>query len=193
MIVECIFSTLNPTGKPNFAPMGLVWGEREITVRPFVQTSTYHNLQATGYGVASLTDDIPAYVKTSLHREVLPHFAARAVPGAVYQEACSWRELQVVDMQDDGLRADVRCRVVESGWLREFVGFCRARNAVIEAAIIATRLQYFEPDWILERLSEYAEIVAKTGDEPEELAFQEISAYIRRWLHANNLDPQGDG
>jgi hypothetical protein len=91
MIVECIFSTLNSAGEPNFAPMGLVWGDREITVRPFLQTSTYQNLQATGYGVASLTDDVQAFIKTSLHREALPHFAAKVVPGVVHQGACSWR------------------------------------------------------------------------------------------------------
>jgi hypothetical protein len=186
MIVECILSTLNSAGEPNFAPMGLVWGEREIIVRPFLQTSTYQNLQATGYCVASLTDDVQAYIRASLRHEVLPHFAARAVPGVVYQEACSWRELQVVDMKDDGLRADVRCRVLESGWLREFVGFCRARHMVIEAAIIATRLQFYDPQWIQERLSEYAEIVTKTGDEPEKLAFEEISATIRRGSHESN-------
>jgi uncharacterized protein len=187
MIVECIFSTLNSAGEPNFAPMGLVWGDQEITIRPFLQTSTYQNLQASGYGVASLTDDVQAYIKTSLHQEVLPHFAAKVVPGAVYEGACSWRELQVIAMKDDGLRADVQCRVLESGWLREFVGFCRARNAIIEAAILATRLRFYDSDWILERLSEYAEIVKKTGDTPEELAFQDISACIRRWLH------EGDG
>jgi hypothetical protein len=186
MIIECIFSTMNSAGELNFAPMGLVWGEQEITVRPFVPTSTYQNLQTSGYGVASLTDDVQAYIKTGLHQEHLPHFTAKTVPGAVYEGACSWRELQVVALKDDGLRADVRCRVLDSGWLREFVGFCRARNAIIEAAILATRLRFYKPEWILERLSEYAEIVKKTGDAPEELAFQDISAYIRRWLDEGN-------
>lgn len=186
MIVECIFSTLDPAGEPNFAPMGLVWGEQEITVRPFLQTSTYRNLQATGYGVASLTDDVQAYVKSSLGGEVLPHFAAKVVPGVVYQAACSWRELQVVAIKNDGRRADVQCRLLESGWLREFVGFCRARNAVIEAAIIATRVHLYEPDWIRENLSNYAEIIQKTGDAPEKLAFQEISTYVEGRLHEGN-------
>jgi uncharacterized protein len=193
MIVECILSTMNSAGEPNFAPMGLVWGDQEITIRPFLQTSTYRNLLATGYGVASLTDDVQAFIKAGLLRETLPHFAAKAVPGVVYQGACSWRELQVIAAKDDGLRADVHCRVLESGWLRDFIGFCRARNAVIEAAIVATRLQFYDPKWILERLSDFAEIVQKTGDAPEELAFQEISAYIRRWLHANDLYPPGNG
>jgi hypothetical protein len=193
MIIECIFSTVNSAGELNFAPMGLVWGEQEITVRPFLQTSTYQNLQGSGYGVASLTDDVQAYIKTSLVREPLPHFAAKTVPGAVYEGACSWRELQVIEMKDDGLRAEVQCRVMDRGWLRDFLGFCRARNAIIEAAILATRLRFYEPNWILEKLSEYAEIVKKTGDAPEELAFQDISAYIWRWLHADDLNPPGTG
>ncbi len=40
MIIETIFSTVNEIGQPNFAPMGIVWGEEELTVRPFRQTRT---------------------------------------------------------------------------------------------------------------------------------------------------------
>src|SRR5512139_1645660 len=96
MIIETIFSTVNESGQPNFAPMGVVWGEEELTVRPFRQSRTCHNLVTTGYGVASLTDDVLAFVQSGLYNAVLPHFPASSVPGVVFQEACSWRELAVI-------------------------------------------------------------------------------------------------
>jgi len=66
----------------NFAPMGIDWGEDELTVRPFRQSRTCHNLIATGYGVANLTDDVLAFVQSGLYDAALPHFPASAVPGA---------------------------------------------------------------------------------------------------------------
>jgi len=180
MIIEAIFSTLNREGSPNFAPMGVVWGEERVTVRPFRQTQTYENLVASGYGVVSLTDNVRAFVQCGLYHVVLPHFTASQVPGVVYQEACAWRELQVISQAGDEQRAEVHCRVVEKGRRRDFLGFCRARSAVLEAAILATRLNLYDADWIAAMLDHYETIVEKTGDENERLAFQEIRAFIRR-------------
>lgn len=180
MIIETIFSTLNTDGQPNFAPMGVVWGEERITVRPFRQTQTFKNLAANGYGVVSLTDDVHAFVQCGLYHVVLPYFAASQVPGVVYQDACAWRELQVISLGGDDMRAEVHCRVLEKGWRRDFLGFCRARSAVLEAAILATRLHLYDAKWITAMLDHYETIVEKTGDESERLAYQEIRAFIRR-------------
>lgn len=185
MIVECIFSTLDEKGEPNFAPMGVLWGEQELVVRPFRQTRTYQNLVSSGYGVASLTDDVRAYVQSGLYGALLPHFPAAHIPGVVYQGACSWRELQVIAENGPAERPEMRCRVLGQGWQRDFLGFCRARGAVIEAAILATRLHLRDLQPLLEEMDRYEEIVEKTGDPAEKQAFQDIRAYIRRWLDEN--------
>jgi len=179
MIIEAIFSTLNADGQPNFAPMGVVWGEEHIIVRPFRQTQTFENLNTSGYGVVSLTDNVRAFVQSGLYHVVLPHFAASQVPGVVYQEACAWRELQVISQGGDEQRAEVHCRVVEKGRRRDFLGFCRAHSAVLEAAILATRLHLYDADWIASMLDHYETIVEKTGGDNERLAFQEVRAFIR--------------
>ncbi|MER3458077.1 MAG: hypothetical protein C4309_05080 [Chloroflexota bacterium] len=110
MIVEVIFSTVDAQNRPNFAPMGVVWGEETMIVRPFRQTQTYRNLLDSGYGVANLTDDVLAFVQTALYDAVLPHFPAWAVPGVVFQGACSWRELAVVAVEGTEERAEVHCQ-----------------------------------------------------------------------------------
>ena len=181
MIIETIFSTVNEIGQPNFAPMGVVWGEEELTVRPFRQSRTCHNLLATGYGVANLTDDVLAFVQSGLYDAALPHFPASTVPGVVFQEACSWRELAVVTVAGTAERAEVRCRVAGKGWRRDFLGFNRARSAIIEATILATRLHLHDPATVAEALDRYEVIVEKTGDEGEKTAFEWIREFVRRW------------
>ena len=181
MIIETIFSTVNEAGQPNFAPMGIDWGEDELTVRPFRQSRTCHNLIATGYGVANLTDDVLAFVQSGLYDAALPHFPASTVPGVVFQEACSWRELAVITVTGTAERAEVRCRVVGKGWRRDFLGFNRARGAVLEAAILATRLHLHDPGTVAEALDRYAVIVGKTGDEVEKTAFERIREFVQRW------------
>ncbi len=181
MIIETIFSTVNESGQPNFAPMGVVWGEDELTVRPFRQSRTCHNLLATGYGVASLTDDVLAFVQSGLYDAVLPHFPASNVPGAVFQAACSWRELAVITAAGTAERAEVRCRVVGKGWQRDFLGFNRARCAVIEATILATRLHLLDSAKVAEALDGYEVIVNKTGDEAEKTAFENVREFVQRW------------
>lgn len=184
MIVETIFSSLNPSGQPNFAPMGILWGEGTLIVRPFRNTTTCRNLLTSGYGVVNLTDDVLAFVQTALYDAVLPHFPARVVPGVVFQEACAWREVQVIDETGSPERAEVHCRVLYRGWQREILGFCRAHSAVIEATILATRLHMYTQEAILRDLEQYKQIVQKTGDEREKIAFKQVSEYIgRRMSH----------
>jgi uncharacterized protein len=180
MIIETIFSTIDEAGKPNFAPMGLVWGEEYITVRPYRSSHTYQNLISSGYGVANLTDDVLAYVQCGLFNAVLPHFPAKAVPGIVFQEACSWRELAVISQEGSRERAEVRCRVLHAGQQKEFLGFCRAANAVLEAIILATRVRLLDRKTVDEKFIQYKDIVDKIGDANEKHAFQLVHDYIRQ-------------
>jgi hypothetical protein len=184
MIVETIFSTVDTSGRPNFAPMGVMWGEESMMLRPFRDTTTYHNLLETHCGVANLTDNVLSFVRTALSDAQLPHFPARCVRGVVLEEACAWRELEVVNVGGGKERADIHCRVVGQGRLREFLGFNRGKNAVIEAAILATRLHLHSPADIRSALRNWKDIVSRTGGEQEREAVQYVQDYIARWLRA---------
>lgn len=178
MIIETILSTLDETGRPNFAPMGVLWEEEFATVRPYRGTRTCRNLIATGYGVVNLTDDVLAYVQCGLYEAVLPHFQARVVPGVVFEGCCSWREIEVISRNGSDERAELRCRVLHEGRKKDFLGFCRAGNAVIEAAISATRLHLYDRKTLAEELAHYRTVVEKTGDAAQKRAFQMVEDYV---------------
>jgi hypothetical protein len=184
MIIEAIFSTLDAAGRPNFAPMGLVWGEEAMTVRPFRDTTTYRNLLETGCGVANLTDNVFSFARTALSDVQLPHFPARHVRGVVLEEACTWRELEVANIDGDEERAEIQCHVVGQGRLRDFLGFNRGRSAVIEATILATRLHLHRSTDIRVAIRRYEDIVQRTGGEQEREAMRYVQDYIARWFRA---------
>ena len=180
MIVETIFSTLDETSRPNFAPMGILWDEKFATVRPFRDSRTCRNLMATGYGVVNVSDNVLAYVQSGLYDAVLPHFPSRIVPGVVFDGCCWWREIEVISRGGSEERAELRCRVLYDGRQKDFLGFCRASNAVIEATILATRLHLYDRKRLVEELIHYRTIVERTGDVAEKQAFQMVEDYIKK-------------
>ncbi len=180
MIVETIVSTLDESGAPNFAPMGVILNNEFITVRPYRSTRTCRNLVSGGYGVVNFSDDALAYVQCGLYHAILPHFTARTVPGVVYQGTCSWQEMALVSQGGSKGRAELQFRVMHKGRHREFLGFCRARNAVIEATILATRLDFCDPDIMNPKLIQCGEIIEKTGGVAEKQAFQLIQDFVKK-------------
>ena len=60
--------------------------------------------------------------------------------GAVLEAACSWHELEVEAIDATPPRSRIDARIVHRGRGREFIGFNRAKHAVLEAAILATRV-----------------------------------------------------
>ncbi|MEJ2108486.1 MAG: DUF447 family protein [Acidobacteriota bacterium] len=178
MIIETIFSTVDVEGMPNFAPMGVIWGEEFCTVRPYRTTRTCGNLFTTGVGVVNITDNVLAYVQTALYDGALPFQPARAVDGVVFVQACSWRELEVVESGGSETRAEFRCRVVHNERRKDFLGFCRAGNAVLEATILATRLDLYERGCVNGKMDDFDKIVGKTGGVIEKEAMQLVRNFV---------------
>ena len=71
-----------------------------------------------------------------------------------------------------------RSRRVADGRIRDFLGFNRARHAVVEAAILATRTRILPRAEILADLGRLAVLVAKTGGPVEEKAFRLLHEYV---------------
>ena len=179
MIVESIITTLDTSGEANFAPMGVEWGEESIVVKPFVETTTFRNLQATGAAVVNLTDDVLLFARAAVSSPRYPAFPAAVVRGVVLEAACSWRELRVRAVDATPPRARIETDVVHCGVRREFIGFNRARHAVLEAAILATRTHLLPPEHIRVELARLQVIVDKTAGPREHEAMALLTAHIR--------------
>jgi len=180
MIVESIITTMDPAGAINFAPMGVEWGEDVIVVKPFLETTTYRNISATGVAVVNLTDDVMLLAQAAISSPQYPFGPAEVVRGAVLDAACSWRELEVTSIDATPPRSRIATRVVHHGTKREFIGFNRARHAVLEAAILATRLHLIPRAEVHAEYAKLQIIVDKTAGPRERDAMALLTDFVRR-------------
>ena len=179
MIIESILTTMDAAGTVNFAPMGVEWGEEEIVIKPFLETATFKNLRVTRAAVVNLTDDVLLFARAAISSPQFPATPAAVVRGAVLEAACSWRELEVRAIDATPPRSRVVTAVVHRGFRREFLGFNRAKHAVIEAAILATRTQLLPPDQIRDEFARLQVIVDKTAGPQERDAMALLTEYVR--------------
>jgi hypothetical protein len=179
VILETIVTTLNETGAINFAPMGVEWGDEVIVLKPFLETSTYANVSATRAAVVNLTDDVMLFAQGAISSPQFPWVPATVVQGAVLEAACSWRELEVLDIDATPPRSRIEARVVHRGVSREFMGFNRAGHAVLEAAILATRIHLLPAEQIRDEYSRLQVIVDKTAGPREREAMELLTRYVQ--------------
>lgn len=179
MIIETIVTSTAPDGTINFAPMGVEWQDDSLTLKPFLETTTFRNLSGGGAAVVNLTDDVMLFAQAALSNPQFPSFPAAMVPGVVLEAACSWREVEVVTLDDSPPRSRIETRVVHRGFRREFLGFNRARHAVLEATILATRTHLLPMDQIHEDLAKLQIIVDKTAGPREREAMAFVTEYVR--------------
>ncbi len=179
MIIESILTTMDEHGKVNFAPMGVEWGERQIVIKPYQETTTFRNLLATRAAVLNLTDNVMIFAQGALGDPQFPAVPATVVRGVVLEDACSWRELEVREVDTSGLRARIVAQVIHHGFRREFLGFNRARHAVLEAAILATRTRFLPREQILSELERLQVIVGKTAGPQEHAAMAFVTDFVQ--------------
>ncbi len=185
LIIESLLTTLDASGVLNVAPMGVEWGEETIVIKPFLETATFRNLTATRQAVVNLTDDALLFAQAVIHH---PDAAApgtvlaQVIRGRVLEAACSWREVEVVAVDDTPPRSRITTRVVHRGIRREFLGFNRARHAVLEAAILATRTHLMEAAQVRSEYGRLQVLVDKTAGPREREAMALLSEWVERRL-----------
>lgn len=179
MILEGILTTVHADGSAHLAAMGAVVEEshahaiRRLGLRPYQGTTTLANLERSGEAIFHVTDDVELLAKTAIHRlDALPSLLpASAVRGWILADACRWYALRATQMTISGARALVHTEVVAEGRLRDFFGLNRAKHAVVEAAILASRAAWLPPEEIRQALDQLVVLVEKTGGEAEKRAF----------------------
>jgi len=184
MILEGIVTSLSPAGEVNIAPMGprVDAAMERFLLRPFPTSQTYHNLKAHGEGVLHVTDDVLLLARAALGPVEPPPalVPAARVHGFVLQDACRYYEFRVRSIDEREERVRIEAEVVHVGRLRDFFGFNRAKHAVVEAAILATRTDFLPLDEIAAEYRRLAVIVDKTGGEAEQQAFALLRQHVER-------------
>jgi hypothetical protein len=182
-ILEGLLATYGDDGQPHLAPMGpLVRNDmKRLWLRPFRTSTTYANLKRRGAGVFHVTDDVELIARAAVGSLSDPPRwnLERAAVGPVLADACRWYVFRVESLDDDDERTSIVAEIIDQGRVREFCGFNRAKHAVIEAAILATRVHLLDAAHLAAEVERLDVIVNKTGAAAERRAFKFLADYVR--------------
>jgi hypothetical protein len=184
MILEGIVTTHNEDGTVNVSPMGPEVGDdtvlNQFVLKPFNTSQTYQNLKRSGVGVMHVTDDVLLIARAAIGQLTdAPTIDDRwGNHRLVLENACRWFEFEVVELDDEQQRTRIQCKTTQQGELRPFWGFNRAKHAVLEAAILATRVGILERQEIDQQMQQLEIIVGKTAGEQELAAFELIQRFL---------------
>ncbi len=184
MIVEGVVTSQDSAGNLNVAPMGpVVEGDfAGLVLRPFQSSTTFDNLRQTRCGVFHVVDSVDLLARTAIGRlQNLPETQpATRISGRILADCCRWFEFRITDWDLSSERSRMQAEIVARGERRPFLGFNRARHAVLEAAILATRVHLLPRDEIECQMSVLESAVEKTGGVAETEAFSMLQDYMQQ-------------
>ena len=191
MIVEGIVTSVDAGGRLNVAPMGpIVVGDfASLLLRPFQPSTTFNNLAATRSGVFHVVDRVEIIAQAAISKltEWPAVEPATMIDGFVLKDCCRWFEFTVDSVDTSDARSRMPSSIVHRGERRPFFGFNRARHAVLEAAILVTRLHLLSRQHVLDMMSFLEPAVEKTGGIEEKSAFAMLKEFVLSHLERSTL------
>lgn len=172
MIQEIIVTTQNEDGTTHIAPMGIREENGLIVIAPFKPSATLENIQRNKSAVVNRIDDVRIFAGCLTGRKDWPLVATEKITGQRLEAALSHVELEMESFEDDELRPRFYLKPVIEITHSAFKGFNRAQSAVLEAAILVSRLHMLSEEKIKQELEYLTIAIEKTAGENEKIAWQ---------------------
>lgn len=149
MIFETIITTRAADGTVHIAPMGIREQHGLVLLAPFKPSTTLDNVLAGGCAVQNFCDDVRVFAGcvTGMKRD-WPTLPATTVATVRLADALGHSELKLEHIEEDAQRPWLFCRRVHDEAHGSFRGFNRAQAAVIEGAVLISRLHMLRSDKI---------------------------------------------
>lgn len=170
-ILETIVTTLSPEGELHLVPFGLIREGDDYVLAPFRPSPTILNLEASSCFAASSPSDVRVIAGVVTGRRDWPVVDCDRIAGKRLASCFGHAEFEVTAKDDDATRPRYRGRMIHSASHRPFLGYNRAQAAVLEAAILSTRLKMLEPEKILTEMAYHAIAIDKTAGPAEREAW----------------------
>lgn len=176
MIFEGVIATRDAAGAPHLAPMGFRREGARLSVAPYVPSATLDNLRGDGRAVMNLVDDVRVIAGCLTGRREWPVQPATRIAGWRLAECLGHLELEVRVVDDHPERPRFHCDIVHHAEHAPFAGFNRAQAAVLEAAILHSRLDWLAPEKLRDEMRYLAIAVDKTAGPREREAWDWLLA-----------------
>jgi hypothetical protein len=168
MIFETIVTTLSPVGVPHIAPMGVRYESDMVVLMPFKPSTTLDNIVTTNCAVLNLTTDTRIFAGCVTGRRDWPLLPADSIRCLRLASSLGHVELQLAQIRDDPTRPVLHMARGFAARHGDFAGFNRAQSAVIEGAVLVSRLHMLPASKIIAEI-DYLQIAIDKTAGPAEL------------------------
>jgi uncharacterized protein len=181
MIHETIVTTAAPDGHPHIAPMGARYEGEFVILSPFRPSVTLDNIVASRSAVLNFTTDVRIFAGcVTRYATDWPTRAASRVASVRLAESLAHAEFELDELRDDKERPVLRMKCVHRENHAPFTGFNRAQAAVVEGAILVSRLFMLPADKVDREMAYLQIAIDKTGGDAERTAWEWLTAAVAR-------------
>jgi hypothetical protein len=187
MIHETIVTTASPDGLPHIAPMGVRREGEHVLLAPFKPSATLDNIVATRVAVVNYTTDVRIFAGC-VTREATdwPTVRATRIAGIRLAAPLAHDELELEAISGDPQRPELTMRCVHRETHAPFTGFNRAQAAVVEGAVLVSRLFMLSAEKVDAEMAYLQIAIDKTAGDAERVAWNWLVAAIARHRAAAN-------
>jgi hypothetical protein len=190
MIHETIVTTAACDGRPHIAPMGARYEGDFVILSPFRPSVTLDNIVGSRAAVLNFTTDVRIFAGCVTHCATdWPTLAASRVASVRLAESLAHAELELDELRDDKNRPVLRMKCVHRENHAPFAGFNRAQAAVVEGAILVSRLFMLPADKVDREIAYLQIAIDKTAGDAERTAWGWLTTAIAR--HRESLGSAG--
>lgn len=177
MIIETIITSLNEDKSVNYAPFGIKINKDIITISPYIPSITHENLKLRMSAAINYTNNANLFVSCLLKKKI-DLKKCHEINCFYIKESLKHQEIKVIDYIENAIRPEFKCKVIREENHNTFNGINRANNAIIEACILATRINLLKKEHIFKELKYLSNAVKKTSGKKEIESWQKLNTYI---------------
>lgn len=178
-IFELIVVSEDAQGNPHIAPFGIRRRNHQVLIAPYRPSTSLDNLLQQGRATLNMTDDVRVFAGALTGHECWA--IKRDNQAWVLDSALSYQTLKLQQVEDNELRPTLYFDVLESKTLSAFAGYNRAQNAVIELAVLVSRLHLLPIAQIKQEMQYLHNAISKTAGEREWQAWQWLAEKIAQY------------
>ena len=181
MIFETIITTQDLAGTPHVTPFGVRYEGDLLVISPYKPSTTLDNILATKYAVMNMTDDVRVFAGALTGRQPWQLLRSNKIKAYRLVDCLAHVELELLEVRDDATRPQLMMKKIAEFNHKPFEGFNRAQAAVIELAVLVSRLHLLPKHKIMSEL-EYLKIaIDKTAGERENQAWAWLTEDIENF------------
>ncbi len=187
MIFETIIISTDIDGSPHVTPFGVKYEDDLVIISPFKPSKTLSNILTTHCATMNFTDDVRVFAGALTKRQAWTLLPAKEIKSQRLEGCLTHTELLLVEVREDAVRPQLVMRQLATQHHAGFKGFNRAQAAVIELAVLTSRLHLLPPEKIKEELTYLQIAIDKTAGERELEAWGWLMDKINQYYKENGV------